>query len=195
MELRTLKQYQNLAEKGHVIYIDRDFSRKGLKSFRKQSCKIISENEGIKTIAIVINSYGGNTDSAYQMINEIEALRSKYDVWVIGGAIAASAAAITLLSIPKNRRVAFPRASIYNHKPHSSTTERVSVNFPELHYTNREDMAAAKQIREIEKEVIAQIARETNLTTKEAKRLVKKKPKFLSAKEGLELGFYSRILT
>lgn len=195
MRLKTLRDYQNMMEKNLVIHIDRDFDLKALKSFRKQTHEVVRSNPKTKTLALVINSWGGDISIAYQIINEVEALRSKYDVWVIGGAIVASAGAITLLSFPSDRRVAFPESLVYNHKPHSSTTARANSNVPELIYTNLEDQALIKDVKRTEKALIRQIAEQTHLNLKQAKALVRKKPKYLTTQQALRYGFYSIILS
>lgn len=193
VKLNTLKDYQKMVKSGHVIYIDRYINPKALKQFRKQQLAFMEAHPNAKAVAIVIMSPGGEVDYASHIINEMKALRSMYDIWTVAGADVASAAVNILLSVPVNRRVALPYTAIYNHKAASSTIEKSNVSVPEMKNANRESSAIVRYVERIEKESIAILVKQTNLSKKEAKKLYKK-PRYIYSKEAVKLGFVSHIL-
>lgn len=191
--LNTLKDYQKMVKNGQVIYLDRYIDRKALIRFRKQQLVFMEGYPDAKAIAIVVMSPGGEVDYATHIINEMKALSSMYDIWTIAGADVASAAVNILLSVPVNRRVAFPYTAIYNHKAASSTIEKSNVSVLEMKNANRESGAIVKYVERIEKESIALLVEQTHLSKKQAKKLYKK-PRYIYSKEAVKLGFVSRIL-
>ena len=76
---------------------------------------LVLDSESQDPITVYINSPGGDVDSGFAIYDMIRFVRS--EVTVVGMGLVASAAALIYLSVPKERRVAFPNSPYLIHQP------------------------------------------------------------------------------
>ena len=76
---------------------------------------LVLDSESQDPITVYINSPGGDVDSGFAIYDMIRFVRS--EVTVVGMGLVASAAALIYLSVPKERRVAFPNSTYLIHQP------------------------------------------------------------------------------
>ena len=76
---------------------------------------LVLDSESQDPITVYINSPGGDVDSGFAIYDMIRFVRSEVTVVVMG--LVASAAALIYLSVPKERRVAFPNSTYLIHQP------------------------------------------------------------------------------
>ena len=70
---------------------------------------LVLDSESHDPITVYINSPGGDVDSGFAIYDMIRFVES--EVTVVGMGLVASAAALIYLSVPKERRVAFPNST------------------------------------------------------------------------------------
>ena len=76
---------------------------------------LVLDSESQDPITVYINSPGGDVDSGFAIYDMIRFVRS--EVTVVGMGLVASAAALIYLSVPKERRAAFPNSTYLIHQP------------------------------------------------------------------------------
>ena len=76
---------------------------------------LVLDSESDEPITVYINSPGGDVDAGFAIYDMIRFVRS--EVTVVGMGLVASAAALIYLSVPKERRVAFPNSTYLIHQP------------------------------------------------------------------------------
>ena len=76
---------------------------------------LVLDSESQDPITVYINSPGGDVGSGFAIYDMIRFVRS--EVTVVGMGLVASAAALIYLSVPKERRVAFPNSTYLIHQP------------------------------------------------------------------------------
>lgn len=76
---------------------------------------LVLDAESSEPITVYINSPGGDVDSGYAIYDMIRFVQSP--VRVVGIGLVASAAALIYLSVPAERRFAFPNSTYLIHQP------------------------------------------------------------------------------
>lgn len=76
---------------------------------------LVLDSESQDPITVYINSPGGDVDSGFAIYDMIRFVESP--VTVVGMGLVASAAALIYLSVPAERRVAFPNSTYLIHQP------------------------------------------------------------------------------
>jgi len=76
---------------------------------------LLMETKGDDPIRIFIDSPGGDADAGYAIFDMIRFVKTP--VWIIGMGLVASAAAIILLAVPKERRFGLPNSHYLIHQP------------------------------------------------------------------------------
>ena len=78
---------------------------------------LILEAEGDGPIRIFINSPGGDVEAGFAIFDMVRFVKN--DVIMIGMGLVASAAALVLLAVPRERRLGLPNSSYLIHQPMS----------------------------------------------------------------------------
>lgn len=76
---------------------------------------LILENESSDPVKVFINSPGGDVDAGFAIYDMIRFVSCP--VIIVGMGLVASAAALILLAVPKDRRVGLPNSSYLIHQP------------------------------------------------------------------------------
>ena len=141
---------------------------------------LVLDGESSDPIYVYINSPGGDVDSGfaiYDMIRFVEA-----PVTVIGMGLVASAAALIFLSVPIERRVAFPNSTYLIHQP-LSQLKGVAI-----------DVAIyADKIENLRHKLDDVIAKATGKTREEVEKDTER-DYWMSAEEAKAYGLLSRIV-
>ena len=142
---------------------------------------LVLDSESQDPITVYINSPGGDVDSGFAIYDMIRFVRS--EVTVVGMGLVASAAALIYLSVPKERRVAFPNSTYLIHQPLS-----------QLKGTAIEIDIYAKKLGELriklDKVIADAVGRSVEDVSKDTER-----DHWLSAEEAEAYGIVGRIIT
>ena len=133
-----------------------------------------------KTIYMYIDSPGGDVDAGFAIFDMIRFIKSP--VVLVGMGLIASAAALVLLAVPKDRRVGLPNSHYLIHQP-TSGMKGVATDI-EIH---------AKEIEKIRAKINALIAEETG---KDAAAVAKDTDRdyWLSADEAAAYGLILQVI-
>ena len=142
---------------------------------------ILLEDQGEEPIKVFIDSPGGDADAGFAIFDMMRFV--KPEVIIIGMGLVASAAAIILLSAPKDRRIALPNSHYLIHQPLSGM--RGVATEIEIH---------AKELDKLRRKINKLIAEETG------QQLVKvekdtDRDYWMNAEEALEYGLISKIIS
>jgi len=142
---------------------------------------LILENESNEEVKVFINSPGGDVDAGYAIFDMIRFVTCPVEI--IGMGLVASAAALILLSVPKERRVALPNSSYLIHQPLSQM--KGNATEIEIYALQLEKIKAAinKVISEATGKDIETVAKDTD------------RDYWLNAEEAVEYGLVSKIVT
>ena len=99
--------------KSRTVLISGEINKDRADEFARQM--LVLDAESADPIYVYINSPGGDVDSGFAIYDMIRFVNSP--VTVIGMGLVASAAALIFLSVPAERRVAFPNSTYLIHQP------------------------------------------------------------------------------
>ena len=142
---------------------------------------LVLDSESQDPITVYINSPGGDVDSGFAIYDMIRFVRS--EVTVVGMGLVASAAALIYLSVPKERRVAFPNSTYLIHQPLS-----------QLKGTAIEIDIYAKKLGELRIKLDKVIADAVGKSVEDVSKDTERDP-WLSAEEAEAYGIVGRIIT
>ncbi|MDR6757688.1 ATP-dependent Clp protease protease subunit [Mycoplana sp. BE70] len=132
-------------------------------------------------IRIFVNSPGGHVESGDSIHDMIKFIKPK--VWVIGTGWVASAGALIFVAAPKEQRLCLPNTRFLLHQPSGGTRGMAS----DIEIQAREILKMNERLNKIFAEATGQsiekIAKDTD------------RDYWLSAKEALEYGLVSRIIS
>lgn len=142
---------------------------------------LILENENNDEVKVFINSPGGDVDAGYAIYDMIRFVSCP--VTIIGMGLVASAAALILLSVPKEKRIALPNSSYLIHQPLSQM--KGNATEIEIYSAQLEKIKAAinKAISDATGKSIEEVAKDTD------------RDHWLDAQEAVEYGLVSKIVT
>lgn len=142
---------------------------------------LVLEGESNEPIKIFINSPGGDVDAGYAIYDMARFIVAP--VTMVGMGLVASAAALVLLAVPAERRVALPNSTYLIHQPMSGM--RGVATDIEIH---------AKHLEKLRAKLDALIAAETAKTIDEVRQDTER-DHWLSAEEAMAYGLVSRIVS
>ena len=142
---------------------------------------VLEADDNEKTIYMYIDSPGGDVDAGFAIFDMIRFIKAP--VVLVGMGLIASAAALILLSVDKKNRVALPNSRYLIHQP-SSGMRGVATDI-EIHANEMEKTKA------ILNQIIAeQTGKSVEQVTQDTER-----DYWLDAKEAVEYGLVSKIVT
>jgi ATP-dependent Clp protease protease subunit len=141
---------------------------------------LLLENIGDEPIRLFIDSPGGDADAGFAIFDMIRFV--KPPVWTIGMGLVASAAAILLLSAPKERRVGLPNSHYLIHQPLSGI--RGVATDIEIH---------ARELEKLRGKINKLIADETGLDSAQVEKDTDR-DYWMSADEAVNYGLISRVI-
>ena len=142
---------------------------------------LILEADSDKPLYIYIDSPGGDVDAGFAIFDMIRFV--KVPVVLIGMGLVASAAALVLLAVPKERRLGLPNSHYLIHQPMSGmkgVATEIEIHAQELAKTRSK---LNKLIASETGKPIDQVAKDTD------------RDYWLNAEEALQYGLLSRIIT
>ncbi|AEV30232.1 protease subunit of ATP-dependent protease [Sphaerochaeta pleomorpha str. Grapes] len=142
---------------------------------------LVLEGESHDPVRIFINSPGGDVDAGYAIFDMVRFVTCP--VFMIGMGLVASAAALVLLAVPKECRVALPNSTYLIHQPMSGM-KGVATDI-EIH---------ARQIEKLRSKLDGLIAQETG-NTLERVNADTERDHWLSSEEAMAYGLVSKIVT
>ncbi|WP_320129582.1 ATP-dependent Clp protease proteolytic subunit [uncultured Sphaerochaeta sp.] len=142
---------------------------------------LVLEGESSEPVRIFINSPGGDVDGGYAIFDMVRFVTCP--VFMIGMGLVASAAALVLLAVPVERRIALPNSSYLIHQPMSGM-KGVATDI-EIH---------ALQIQKLRNKLDALIAKETGNTIEKVNSDTER-DHWLSSEEAKEYGLVSKIVS
>jgi ATP-dependent Clp protease protease subunit len=142
---------------------------------------IILEDQGEDPIKVFIDSPGGDADAGFAIFDMLRFIKPK--VHVIGMGLVASAAAIILLAVPNERRVALPNSHYLIHQPLSGM--RGVATEIEIHATELEKLR-----QKINKLISGETGQKLEKVEKDTDR-----DYWMNAGEAKEYGLISDIIT
>ncbi len=142
---------------------------------------IILEDQGEDPIKVFIDSPGGDADAGFAIFDMLRFIKPK--VHVIGMGLVASAAAIILLAVPNERRVALPNSHYLIHQPLSGM--RGVATEIEIHATELEKLR-----QKINKLISDETGQKLEKVEKDTDR-----DYWMNAEEAKEYGLISNIIT
>ena len=140
---------------------------------------IVLEAESSEPVRIYINSPGGDVDAGFAIYDMVRFVSCP--VIMIGMGLVASAAALVLLAVPAERRIALPNSSYLIHQPLSEM--RGNATEIEIHAAQLEKMKAK----------LNRIIAEATGTDLEKVSVDTDRDYWLSAEEPLSYGLVSKI--
>ena len=99
--------------KNRIVLISGEINKDRADEFARQM--LVLDAESSDPIYVYINSPGGDVDSGFAIYDMIRFVKSP--VTLVGMGLVASAAALIFLSVPLERRVAFPNSTYLIHQP------------------------------------------------------------------------------
>ncbi|MGH0052356.1 MAG: ATP-dependent Clp protease proteolytic subunit [Sphaerochaetaceae bacterium] len=172
-------QIQEKLLKTRSILLSGEINKESAESLIKQM--LILESESDEPIKIFINSPGGDVDAGYAIFDMARFISAP--VIMVGMGLVASAAALVLLAVPKERRIALPNSTYLIHQPMSGM--RGVATDIEIH---------AQHLEKLREKLDNLIAQETGKTL-EAVRNDTERDHWLTANEACDYGLVSRIIT
>ena len=142
---------------------------------------LILEADGNESIYVYVDSPGGDVYAGFAIFDAIRFIEAP--VWIVGAGLVASAAALILLAVPKERRVGLPHSSYLIHQP-SSGMKGVATDI-EIHAAELAKTRA--KINEI-------IAQETGTPLEKVAKDTDR-DYWLNAEESVAYGLISRVVT
>ena len=142
---------------------------------------LILEADNDKPIYIYVDSPGGDVYAGFAIFDTIRFINAP--VYIIGTGLIASAAALILLSVPKERRLGLPHSSYLIHQP-SSGMKGVATDI-QIHAKEMEKTRAV-----INRIIAGQTGKPFEQVEKDTDR-----DYWLDANEAVEYGLISRIVT
>lgn len=141
---------------------------------------LMEESDADLPIRLFIDSPGGDADAGYAIVDMIRFVKPK--VTAIGMGLVASAGALVLLSVPRERRVGLPNSHYLIHQPLSGM--RGVASDIEIH---------AREIERMKERINRHIADETG---KDYEVVVRDTDRdfWLNAEEAIEYGLLSRVV-
>lgn len=165
--------------KTRSVMISGEINKDAADSFAEKM--LVLDAESKEPIIVYINSPGGDVDSGFAIYDMIRYVESP--VTVVGMGLVASAAALIYLSVPKERRVAFPNSTYLIHQPLS-----------QLKGTAIEIDIYAKKLGELRKKLDKVIADAVGKIVDDVS-LDTERDHWLSAEEAKAYGLVGRIIT
>lgn len=141
---------------------------------------LVLEGEGNEAVRIFINSPGGDVDAGYAIFDMARFVSCP--VYMIGMGLVASAAALVLLAVPAEQRLALPNSTYLIHQPMSGM-KGVATDI-EIH---------ALHLEKLRKKLDALIAQETGKSIAEVNSDTER-DHWLSSDDALSYGLVSRIV-
>lgn len=172
-------QIQEKLLKTRSILLSGEINKESAESVIKQL--LILEGESSEPIKIFINSPGGDVDAGYAIFDMARFVNAP--VTMIGMGLVASAAALVLLAVPKERRIALPNSTYLIHQPMSGM--RGVATDIEIH---------AQHLEKLRLKLDALIATETGKSVDEVREDTER-DHWLSSDEALAYGLVSRIVS
>ena len=142
---------------------------------------VLEADDNEKTIYMYIDSPGGDVDAGFAIFDMIRFIKAP--VVLVGMGLIASAAALILLSVDKENRVALPNSRYLIHQP-SSGMRGVATDI-EIH---------AKEMEKTKAILNQIIAEQTGKSVKQVTQDTER-DYWLDAKEAVEYGLVSKIVT
>lgn len=171
-------QIQEKLLKTRSILLSGEIDKESAESVIKQM--LILEGESDEPIKIFINSPGGDVDAGYAIFDMARFITAP--VTMIGMGLVASAAALVLLAVPKEQRIALPNSTYLIHQPMSGM-KGVATDI-EIH---------AQHLEKMREKLDKLIAQETGKSLEEV-RSDTERDHWLSADEAQSYGLVSRIV-
>jgi len=171
-------QIQEKLLKTRSILLSGEIDKESAESVIKQM--LILEGESDEPIKIFINSPGGDVDAGYAIFDMARFITAP--VTMIGMGLVASAAALVLLAVPKEQRIALPNSTYLIHQPMSGM--RGVATDIEIH---------AQHLEKLREKLDKLIAQETGKSLEEV-RSDTERDHWLSADEAESYGLVSRIV-
>lgn len=171
-------QIQEKLLKTRSILLSGEIDKEMAESVIKQM--LILEGESDEPIKIFINSPGGDVDAGYAIFDMARFITAP--VTMIGMGLVASAAALVLLAVPKEQRIALPNSTYLIHQPMSGM--RGVATDIEIH---------AQHLEKLREKLDKLIAQETGKSLEEV-RSDTERDHWLSADEAEDYGLVSRIV-
>ncbi|MBG0766479.1 ATP-dependent Clp protease proteolytic subunit [Sphaerochaeta halotolerans] len=172
-------QIQEKLLKTRSIILSGEIDKESAESVIKQM--LILEGESSEPIKIFINSPGGDVDAGYAIFDMARFINAP--VTMVGMGLVASAAALVLLAVPKEQRIALPNSTYLIHQPMSGM--RGVATDIEIH---------ALHLEKLREKLDKLIAQETGKSLEEVRNDTER-DHWLSADEALSYGLVSRIIT
>ena len=172
-------QIQEKLLKTRSILLSGEINKESAESVIKQL--LVLEGESNEPIKIFINSPGGDVDAGYAIFDMARFVSAP--VTMIGMGLVASAAALVLLAVPRERRVALPNSTYLIHQPMSGM--RGVATDIEIH---------AQHLEKLRLKLDALIATETGKSVDEVREDTER-DHWLSSDEALAYGLVSRIVS
>jgi ATP-dependent Clp protease protease subunit len=171
-------QIQEKLLKTRSIILSGEIDKESAESVIKQM--LILEGESSEPIKIFINSPGGDVDAGYAIFDMARFINAP--VTMVGMGLVASAAALVLLAVPKEQRIALPNSTYLIHQPMSGM--RGVATDIEIH---------ALHLEKLREKLDKLIAQETGKSLEEVRNDTER-DHWLSADEALSYGLVSRIV-
>ncbi|MPM28704.1 ATP-dependent Clp protease proteolytic subunit [bioreactor metagenome] len=172
-------QIQEKLLKTRSILLSGEINKESAEAVIKQL--LVLEGESNEPIKIFINSPGGDVDAGYAIFDMARFVGAP--VTMIGMGLVASAAALVLLAVPRERRVALPNSTYLIHQPMSGM--RGVATDIEIH---------AQHLEKLRLKLDALIAAETGKSVEDV-RIDTERDHWLSSDEALAYGLVSRIVS
>ena len=172
-------QIQEKLLRTRSIILSGEIDKESAESVIKQM--LILEGESSEPIKIFINSPGGDVDAGYAIFDMARFINAP--VTMVGMGLVASAAALVLLAVPKEQRIALPNSTYLIHQPMSGM--RGVATDIEIH---------ALHLEKLREKLDKLIAQETGKSLEEVRNDTER-DHWLSADEALSYGLVSRIIT
>ncbi len=141
---------------------------------------ILLEDQGDEPIKLFIDSPGGDVDAGFAIFDMMRFI--KPEIYTIGMGLVASAAAIILLAVPKERRLALPNSHYLIHQPLSGI--RGVATEIEIH---------AKELEKLNVKINKLISEETGTDIEKVEKDTDR-DYWMNAEEAMEYGLVSRII-
>lgn len=142
---------------------------------------LLLESEGSGPVTVFIDSPGGDVNAGYAIFDMIRFVSCP--VTIVGMGLVASAAALILLAVDKERRVGLPNSSYLIHQP-SSQMRGVASDIS-IH---------AEQLEKLRAKIDAEIARQTGRSLEQVAKDTDR-DHWLDSQEALSYGLISKIVS
>jgi ATP-dependent protease ClpP protease subunit len=188
------QEYLEAIRDGRVLYCAGDIFAEMTAELHNQIVPLLRKHPRRTKVFLLLQTDGGDSKYGAALHDTIKRLNQYYEIYIIAEANVSSAGFYVLLSVPVRQRLSSASTTYFIHRPTLVKEYRLVGGPEEQKNALNECRAAVRASRESDEQYFNLIAKQTHMSRKEVRRLMKK-PRRMYAKEAIKCGIIGKILS